>query len=262
MGTLPLHLHVAGLLDRCTYTLYTYQLPSLLVTLSPFPPYTHTNILNYRVKAYIRNGWANNIIDPHSFTTNNNATTDDLQPTDGWKSIRSASEVPNFSTSNIITYFVTRTAADGLAVGDFKSANKAAENLFLCGHVQDIEISTKPDILWVRAKCLPEMRKDKLYKVIASLSPVNCDILTSQCGCPAGVGPQATCKHIGALCYALANCCYCGQIPDFVTSTERLQEWNRPRARRLETMPVSELGARRQVILKKKKYSKAHTKFI
>ena len=165
--------------------------------------------------------------------------------------------IPNFSTSNIITHFVTRTAADGLAVGDFKSANKAA----VCGHdIEDIELSTKPDILWVRAKYLPEMRKDKLYKVIASLSPVNCDILTSQCGCPAGIGPQATCKHSGALCYALANFCYCGQIPDFVTSTERLQEWNRPRARRLETMPVSELGARRVIL--KKQYSKAHTKFI
>ena len=83
----------------------------------------------------------------------NNAATDDLQPTDGWKSIQSAfkspSEVPNFSTSNIITYFVTRTAADGLAVGDFTSASKSAENLFLCGHVKDIELSTEPDILRV-----------------------------------------------------------------------------------------------------------------
>ena len=84
-----MHLHVAGLLDRCTYTLYTWLvacgdtdkshlLSSLLVTLSLFPliilTQTHTskNILNYRVKAYIRNGWVNNIQHYRSrFTCNN-----------------------------------------------------------------------------------------------------------------------------------------------------------------------------------------------
>ena len=149
--------------------------------------------------------------------------------------VKSPSEVPNFSTSNIITYFVTRTAADGLAVGDFTSASKSAENLFLCGHVKDIELSSQPDILWVRAKCLLEMRKDKLYKVIALLSSVNSDILTvkmwlSCCGWTTG-----NMQAYGSTCYALANFCYCGQIPDFVTSTERLQEWNRPCTRRPET---------------------------
>lgn len=39
-----------------------------------------------------------------------------------------------------------------------------------------------------------------------------------------------------------------GQIPGFVTSTEKLQEWNKPRRKKLETMPVA---ARKQVILNK-----------
>ena len=58
---------------------------------------------------------------------------------------------------------------------------------------------------------------------------------------------------MGVLCYVLANFCRCGQLPDFVTSTEKLQQWNRPRPKKLETIPVTELGARRQVILKKVK---------
>ena len=60
-------------------------------------------------------------------------------PTEGWQSIQSAfntpSEVPKFSLSNIIYYFVTRTTVDGKAASDFKSINKSAENLFQCGHV-------------------------------------------------------------------------------------------------------------------------------
>ena len=103
-------------------------------------------------------------------------------------------EVPDFSTGNIITYFVTRTAGDGLAVGDFKSVNKSAENLFLCGHVHDIELNTEGDILWVRAMCRPEMRKDRIYKLILSLSD-SYNIVSAKCGCPAGVGPQAIFCH-------------------------------------------------------------------
>ena len=41
--------------------------------------------------------------------------------------------------SNIVTYFVTRTVKDLLQAADFKFVNKSAENLFRCGHVQNIE---------------------------------------------------------------------------------------------------------------------------
>ena len=207
-----------------------------------------------RVRAYIRNGWASNLISPDAIPSPAANEIQSFHPTDGWKSIRNAftspSEVPDFSTGNIITYFVTCTAADGLAVSDFSSVNKSTENLFLYGHVHDIELNTDGDILCVRAKCRPEMRKDRIYKLILSLSD-SYNIVSAKCGCPAGVGPQATCKHVGALCYALANFCQCGQLSDFVTSTEKLKQWNRPRPKKLETMPITELGARRQVILKK-----------
>ena len=67
------------------------------------------------------------------------------------------------------------------------------------------------DILFVRAKCCLEMRKDRIYKQILSLSD-SYNIVSAKCGCPAGVGTQATCKHVGALCYTLANFCQCGQL--------------------------------------------------
>ena len=144
-----------------------------------------------RVRAYILNGWASNLIHPDAIPTPAVNEIQSLHPTDGWKSIwntfTSPSEVPDFSTGNIITYFVSGTATDGLAVSDFNSMNKSAENLFLCGHVHDIEQNTDGDILCVRAKCRPEMRKDRIYKLILSLSD-SYNIVSAKCGCPATQG--------------------------------------------------------------------------
>ena len=41
-----------------------------------------------------------------------------------------------------VTYFVSRTASDRLPAKDLMSVNKSAENLFRCGHVQDIIVCT------------------------------------------------------------------------------------------------------------------------
>ena len=46
------------------------------------------------------------------------------------------------------------------------------------------------------------MRKDRFYNVTICLSFDLFDITGAECGCPVGKGPNATCKHIGGLCYA------------------------------------------------------------
>ena len=72
-----------------------------------------------RVRAYIRNGWASNVINPDVIPSPAANEVHSLHPADGIRNaFTSPSEVPDFSTGNIITYFVTRTAADGLAAGD------------------------------------------------------------------------------------------------------------------------------------------------
>ena len=38
-----------------------------------------------------------------------------------------------------VSYFVTRTAGDGMPAGDFKSMNNSACSLYHCGHVQQVE---------------------------------------------------------------------------------------------------------------------------
>lgn len=46
--------------------------------------------------------------------------------------------------------------------------------------------------------------------------------------------------------------CKSGQLPDFLTSTQRLQEWNKPRPRKIDPIPVLELTSRRKELLRAK----------
>ena len=103
----------------------------------------------------------------------------------------------------MISYFVSRTAVNGLASGDVKSINKSAKYVYDCGHVQAMEVGYTSASIHLRATCIPEMRKDRVYKVLMTLDCKTYNINTATCGCPAGKGPTASCKHVGALCYAL-----------------------------------------------------------
>ena len=51
-------------------------------------------------------------------------------------------------------------------------------------------------------------------------------------------------------CFVLCICRTSGHTPDFMTCTERLQQWNKPRPHRLEVIPVNELNSRKLQILK------------
>ena len=117
-----------------------------------------------------------------------------------WKDIREAyssrEEVPLFTNGQMITYFVTRTVSDGLPAGDFKGMNEKAKRLYECGHVQRIMVQTSHSLHWFRAECLPEMKKDIVYKVVLSISRKSFDIEHARCGCKAGIGPKASCKHV------------------------------------------------------------------
>ena len=154
--------------------------------------------------------------------------------------------------SHIVSYFVTRTVTDKLPASDFKSINKSAENLFRCGHVQAIQIATSADLVYLKANCIPEMRKDRLYSMKMIISTNSYDVLNAECGCPAGKGPNCSCKHIGAFSYALSDFCRVGSVPDFLTCTDQLQQWNRPRGRKVDPAPVDRLGDRRRELLPSK----------
>ena len=100
------------------------------------------------------------------------------------------------------------------------------------------------------------MRKDRVYKVIISLSKTTWDMLSAACGCPGGCGPVASCKHIAALCYAFCDFCEHGVLPHFLTCTDKLSKWNRPRSKKVDPIPVSDVQAHQLV---KKIHTYIHT---
>ena len=212
-----------------------------------------------RVNSYIKNGWATKVINPDipsAFTSHTSIDNNNEEPFTGqWLSIQTAfsqaDKAFTFTYGHMITCFVSRNVVDGMAAGDFKSINTAANDLFEGGHVQNIEIGKSEHYIHIKSNCLPEMHKDRVYKILLSLHNSSYDIATACCGCPAGKGPTASCKHIGALCYALVSFCRLRSLPDFVSCTEKLQEWNHPRPRKAEAIPVIELNTQRNEIKKK-----------
>ena len=66
---------------------------------------------------------------------------------------------------------------------------------------------------------------------------------------PSRKGPSVSCKHIGALCYALANFCSNGHLPDFITCTDVMQEWNKPCPKKHKHITVDKLQSTRREIL-------------
>ena len=210
------------------------------------------------MKSYISNGWATKyLVNPDACDTPTAASSvsADLSFTGEWTNIKQAysqpAQVPSFNHGHIISYFISRTATDGLPAGDIKSINKAAKHLYDCGHVQNVEIGYTNTTIFIRAKCHPEMRKDRIYNLLMSIDQNCYDITAASCDCPAGKGPSASCKHVGALCYALVEFCASGKIPDFLTCTDRLQQWNKPRPKKIDPIPVAEFSKRKVDIVKK-----------
>ena len=99
--------------------------------------------------------------------------------------------------------------------------------------------------------CHPEMQKDCIYNLQMSIDQNSFDITSASCDCPAGKGPTASCKHVGALCYALVEFCASGKTPEFLTCTDRLQQWNKPRPKKVDPIPVAEFSKRKVDIVKK-----------
>ena len=108
-----------------------------------------------------------------------------------------------FNMGNLTTYFITRLVSDQRAANDFKNLNKKAYPLFKDGHVQEIKTCIHQQHYYITAICLPEMKKTLQYHIKLILEEASGDICHAECGCPAGLGPSGSCKHIAALGYAL-----------------------------------------------------------
>ena len=173
-----------------------------------------------------------------------------------WRPLRESFPPSNpiyFTNAKIVNYFVIRRTIDGLPASEGKGMNSSALNLFRCGHLQEIVVCCSlQDHICIKANCILEMRKDHIYKLTLFLDKTSFDVLSAKCGCPAGKGPHASCKHIGGLCYALEEYTPIKRWPEYLTCTDKLQEWNKPRPKKVDILSVSNLTSRRNNILQKK----------
>ena len=106
----------------------------------------------------------------------------------------------------------------------------------------------------IKCDCLPEMRKDRVYKITMRINDKSGEIQFAKCGCVAGKGPRASCKHIASVCYSLKN--FSGVFldePEHLACTDLLQKWNQPRKRRLSPKKINELDFAIESHNKKKK---------
>ena len=83
--------------------------------------------------------------------------------------------------SSIITCFVTRTVTDGLPDNDFKPIKWSAKYLFDCGYMRNIQVGNTNNLLNIKANCLPQMRKNSVYRLIISLQCDSKDVITATC---------------------------------------------------------------------------------
>jgi len=161
-----------------------------------------------------------------------------------WSSITTDLQLlPDLNIENVLQYFIYQNEADGLQKQDWKSFGSGGYKLFKEGHVQKIYAKSLAGDVHVKATCLPEMKKDLAYSLEMRVKKSNARIYCAECGCPAGRGPQGSCKHIAALCYALEDLVKIRSIviegDDACTSL--LQKWNQPRKKRLDSKKVEDI---------------------
>ena len=223
----------------------------------------HQNIptVPFRVESYIDGGLDKDLIDPDNgenierkrrklgIVASNNAVVDDMfmfpPSTAMWKGIADGRTLlPQFSLANMMAYIVARKVCDGQIAGDFKRINNHSYPLFKAGHIQRIRVIKGNNNVHLSGVCLPEMRKDREYKIQMILSPSE-DVLFAEDGCPAGKGPTGSCKHIAAFCYALEEFVRLGFTRPFLSCTSRLQTWNQPRQKKLHSKNIYEISFER-----------------
>ena len=93
------------------------------------------------------------------------------------------------------------------------------------------------------------MRKNRVYLLKVAIKSEVSDIVYAECGCPPGMGFKGCCKHIAALAYVLVDFSLYKCLPTYWTSTEILQQWNRPHHKHVNIIPVDALRSHRRLLI-------------
>ena len=227
-----------------------------------------TFILCRRINDYIRLGLDNDIVDPDNGANisrklakiqkagvdtdlHPNLRDSPKVPSDGWSS--NLGDLPFVSFATLYKHFVERPIhslyeeSDGSDteehIPSFRGLGKGYR-FYKDGHVQNIQFHPLPEsseFCFVEALVLPSMLKTKKYSVRLCLTSEG-EVHTAYCVCPAGLA--GCCNHIAGLLYALEDFVRLGLREESkLPCTSKLQQWNRPRCRKVPPRRVREVVA-------------------
>ena len=103
-----------------------------------------------------------------------------------------------------------------------------AKNLYEEKFLHFIRAASQGSDHFIMAQCAAEMKKSVLYKIDVKMSSDGC-VCETQCECAVGMGPEAHCKHVQCVLFAIVRF---GDIQEIVlheTCTQRLQTFHRCR---------------------------------
>ena len=152
--------------------------------------------------------------------------------------------MPLLTIENVVDYMINRKESDCMRAEDWKSFKAGGYKLFKEGHVQNILVSREEAKFKVECRCLPEMKKDRIYNITVAISTETSNVDLAECSCLAGRGPHGSCKHIAATLFALENFYTFyeeAKTEDEISCTSKLQQWNQPRKRRLDSQPSNDI---------------------
>ncbi|XP_069133482.1 uncharacterized protein [Argopecten irradians] len=133
----------------------------------------------------------------------------------GYCDLNSDRKFPNVTTANINTYLEQYD----------KSIEKVSMNMYKEKYLMYMRSVSYNDMFFVRSSCHAEMSKSVAYKIDVSFDSDG-HVQESQCECAAGMGPNAHCKHVCTVLYAVSEFSCKKHVIVELTCTEKLQTFH------------------------------------
>ncbi|XP_048772140.2 uncharacterized protein LOC125678072 [Ostrea edulis] len=151
-------------------------------------------------------------------------------PTTGFQQLNSEHRklLPSITREQIEAYFLHRLAGDNEAACDIKAV-KNGELLYQSERVLACSVIIENDVFFTGIVSAA-MKNKVTYSYKLRLEKESGDVLNSHCECPAGKGPNGTCKHLAACMIMLENFIENGEVAMQKSCTENLMMFNKPKA--------------------------------
>ena len=113
------------------------------------------------------------------------------------------------------------------------------------------KVAASNNIVYYKVRCEQEMKSTMPYQVKLGVDVVGgsdgdvksvTQVVYTECSCPAGKAPHASCKHLAAFLYAMEEFSQLGYTRDCVTCTDELQAGKKSHKKKSEPIKLSEMS--------------------